>query len=76
MLGMKEFSPFTDDFIFSLVMRDTEICKGLLERIISDVEFGEIRLTACEHPLFSDGPLTARAAEKSQIGYGCQGRTL
>lgn len=36
---------FTDDLTFALVMRDEAICKGLLERILLETEFGEIRLT-------------------------------
>lgn len=39
------FKPLTDDFIFSLVMRNVEICKGMLERIIPETEFGEIHLS-------------------------------
>ena len=49
---------FTDDFIFSLVMRDPKICQGLLERILPDEEFSGIELLSEEHPLFGDGPIT------------------
>ena len=50
--------PFTSDFIFSLVMRDPNLCKGLLERILPDEEFSDIELLSEEHPLFSDAPMT------------------
>ena len=38
-----KFYPFTNQFTFSMVMRDPVICKGLLDRILPDVHFGEIR---------------------------------
>lgn len=38
-----EFYPFTNQFTFSMVMRDPAICKGLLDRILPDVGFGEVR---------------------------------
>lgn len=41
----EKFYPFTNRFTFSMVMRDPAICKGLLERILPDVEFGDIRNT-------------------------------
>lgn len=37
------FYPFTNQFTFSMVMRDPVICKGLLDRILPDVGFGEVR---------------------------------
>lgn len=39
------FYPFTNQFTFSMVMRDPAICKGLLDRILSDVGFREVRNT-------------------------------
>ena len=38
-----KFYPFTNHFTFSMVMRDPEICKGLLERILPEIDFGEVR---------------------------------
>ena len=29
----EDFKPFTNDFIFTLVMRDPDICKGIAELI-------------------------------------------
>ena len=40
-----KFYPFTNRFTFSMVMRDPKICKGLLERILPEVDFGEVRNT-------------------------------
>ncbi|MBR3786671.1 MAG: Rpn family recombination-promoting nuclease/putative transposase [Firmicutes bacterium] len=36
--------PFTENFTFRLVMRDESICRGMLERILPDVDFGEMKL--------------------------------
>ncbi|MBQ9707695.1 MAG: Rpn family recombination-promoting nuclease/putative transposase [Firmicutes bacterium] len=41
---MKYRYPFTNSIVFSLVMRNPEICKGLLQRIISDREIRAVRL--------------------------------
>ena len=64
---------FTDDFIFTLVMRDEAICRGLLERILPDTEFGEIRLANKEHPLFSEEPLTVEQQKSLQMGLDVHG---
>ena len=40
----EELIPFTNDFIFALVMRDTDICKGIAELIIPDEEIGEVKI--------------------------------
>ena len=39
--------PFTDDLMFALVMRDTEICREFL-RLILPEEFGEIKIKVTE----------------------------
>ena len=44
--------PFTDDLMFSLVMRDTEICREFLQLVLPEEEFGEIKITSPEDPLF------------------------
>ena len=64
---------FTDDLIFSLVMRDEEICRGLLERILPDEEFGEIKLANKEHPLFSDEPLTVEQQKSLKLDLDAHG---
>ncbi|MBR3786576.1 MAG: hypothetical protein IKJ77_09235 [Firmicutes bacterium] len=43
-----KFYPFTNRFTFSMVIRDPKICKGLLERIIPEVDFGEVRNSGSE----------------------------
>ena len=50
------FRPFTDDFIFSLVMRDPELCRALLMLVLPGEEFGEIKLMKSPNPLI-DEPL-------------------
>ncbi|MGN0735133.1 MAG: Rpn family recombination-promoting nuclease/putative transposase [Anaerovoracaceae bacterium] len=44
--------PFTDDLMFSLVVRDENICRQLLERILPDEQFGEIRIENAEDGLY------------------------
>ena len=39
-----EFMPFTNDFVFALVMRDPDICKGIAELILPDEEIGEVKI--------------------------------
>ena len=51
-----DFRPFTDDFIFSLVMRDPELCRALLTLALPGEEFGEIKLMKSPNPLI-DEPL-------------------
>ena len=48
------FLPFTNDFIFSLVMRDPEICLGILKLAIPDEEFSEIRIMKSPNPLIDE----------------------
>lgn len=36
--------PFTDDWMFGMVMRDPEICQGLLERILPHEQFSQVYL--------------------------------
>ena len=47
----EDFKPFTNDFIFVLVMRDPDICKGIAELIIPDEEIGEVKIAASENSL-------------------------
>ena len=44
--------PFTDDLMFSLVVRDENICRQLLERILPDEKFGEIRIEGTDDDLY------------------------
>ena len=45
----EDFKPFTNDFIFALVMRDPDICKGIAELIIPDEEIGKVKIAASEN---------------------------
>ena len=42
--AVTERRPFTDDWMFGMVMRDKDICRELLERILPDEQFGPIHL--------------------------------
>ena len=66
-----DFLPFTNDFIFSLVMRDPEICLGILKLAIPDEEFSEIRIMKSPNPLI-DEQTDAEASLASANGEkGC-----
>lgn len=49
-----DFLPFTNDNIFMNVMRSPEICRGILELVLPDEEFGEIRIMNSPHPFLYD----------------------
>ncbi len=49
-----DFLPFTDDNIFMNVMRSPEICRGILELVLPNEEFGEIRIMNSPHPFLDD----------------------
>ena len=59
-----KFLPFTNDFIFSLVMQDPLICRELLERILPDEEFSEIKLEVTSSP-FSHDDLPSADTQKT-----------
>ena len=44
----EDFRPFTNDFVFALVMRDPAICKGIAELILPDEEIGEVKIATAE----------------------------
>ena len=45
-----DFLPFTNDFIFSLVMRDPTLCRELLALALPEEDFGETALAATHVP--------------------------
>ena len=45
------FLPFTNDFIFSLVMRDPTLCRELLALALPEEDFGEIKIMKSQNPL-------------------------
>ncbi len=69
----KNLIPFTDDLMFSLVMRDVETCREFLKIVLPDEDFGEIRIASSENPLFAevskengDSAEKSKAAQKTQ----------
>ncbi|MCI6854127.1 MAG: Rpn family recombination-promoting nuclease/putative transposase [Firmicutes bacterium] len=52
--------PFTDEIMFSLVMRDENICRKLLNLILPDEEFGEIHFESSEDDLIIETEKTIR----------------
>ena len=62
--------PFTDDLMFSMVMRDENICRRLLERILPNEEFGEIRI---ENP---EGGLYVETQKSIKFPLGAHGVRL
>ena len=49
-----DFRPFTDDFIFSLVMRDPTLCRELLALALPEEDFGEIKIMKSQNPLIDE----------------------
>ncbi len=49
-----DFLPSTNDNIFMNVMRSPEICRGILELVLPDEEFGEIRIMNSPNPFLYD----------------------
>lgn len=63
----KNLIPFTDDWMFSLVMRDVETCREFLKIVLPDEDFGEIRIASSENPLFAEvSKENGDSAEKSK----------
>ncbi len=63
-----DFRPFTDDFIFSLVMRDPALCRELLALALPEEDFGEIKIMKSQNPLIdepADGAAEARTRERT-----------
>ena len=50
----EKFMPFTDDMIFSLVMRDPDICRRVAEMILPDEDIGEVRIATPDNMLFDE----------------------
>ena len=65
-----DFLPFTNDFIFSLVMRDPTLCRELLALALPEEDFGEIKIMKSQNPLIdkpADGA-TEAANTETQAG--------
>ena len=44
-----DFRPFTNDFVFAMVMRDPEICKGIVELLLPNEEIGEVKIATADN---------------------------
>ena len=47
-------TPFTNDLMFALVMRDPDICRGIAELLLPDEEIGEVIIATPDNPLFDE----------------------
>ncbi|MBR3705563.1 MAG: Rpn family recombination-promoting nuclease/putative transposase [Firmicutes bacterium] len=50
----KNFLPFTNDFIFGMVMRNPDICADFLNTILPKEKFREVKMKMPDNPLFSE----------------------
>lgn len=46
-----DFRPFTNDFVFAMVMRDPDICKGIVELLLPNEEIGEVKIATADNSL-------------------------
>ena len=65
--------PFTNDFIFSMVLRDPDICKGLLERILPEEDFSAIQISENKYTMFSDEPFSIEMQKTLKFGPDTHG---
>ena len=61
----EDLIPYTDSLIFSLVMRDEEICRGVLQAILPEEDFGKIHIKSPENPLFADDDAEQETEQES-----------
>ena len=61
-----DFRPFTDDFIFSLVMRDPALCRELLALALPEEDFGEIKIMKSQNPLIDESADGAEEAANTE----------
>lgn len=69
----EKFYPFTNDFIFSLVMQYTEIHRGILERILPDERFSEIKIIPNENSIISEAPFTVETQKSIKLDPNSHG---
>ena len=53
----EEMWPFTDDFIFMMVMQDTKVCTDFLKMVLPEEDFTQIKIRPQENPFFRDETL-------------------
>ena len=63
------FRPFTNDFVFSLVMRDPDVCKGIVELILPDEEIGDVK-TALSDDYWSDLIKKPEVVPQASLDFG------
>ena len=66
-----DFRPFTDDFIFSLVMRDPTLCRELLALALPEEDFGEIKIMKSQNPLIDEPADGAAEAVHTETQPDC-----
>ena len=44
-----DFRPFTNDFVFAMVMGDPDICKGIVELLLPNEEIGEVKIATADN---------------------------
>ena len=52
-----DFLPFTNDFIFGMVMREPTVCMGFLKAVLPHEDFSEIKMKLPANPLLREDPL-------------------
>ena len=58
--------PFTDDFIFMMVMQDAKVCSDFLKMVLPEEDFEEVKMRPQENPFFRDETM-ADAEEVSPV---------
>ena len=72
-MNTENIIPFTDDFIFSHVMQHPEICKGILERVLPDEEFSDIKIIPNENSIISDSPIAVETQKSIRLDSNSHG---
>ncbi len=65
----EDFRPFTNDFVFALVMRDPGICKGIVELILPDEEIGEVKIATADNSLL-DNAKEPEVVPQASLDFG------
>ena len=52
-----DFLPFTNDYIFGMVMREPNVCMGFLKAVLPEEDFSEIKMKLPANPLLREEPL-------------------
>ena len=65
----EEFRPFTNDFVFAMVMRDPEICKGIVKLLLPNEEIGEVKIATADNFL-SDQAKEPEVVPQASLDFG------